>query len=142
MTFLAGWQSENKPSVIIFDQPSVASLLYKVSSIYVLMQQYAHTGDKLVELYKKKTFLTDLPYITQVVNILASLNLTVHPTFQLTAFSFRDFVRFGYVDQADKQSTQLLKQFNVNTYAPTMMLFKEDTEKPVDIIQVEAAPKQ
>lgn len=58
------------------------------------------------------------------------------------AFSFRDFVRFGYVDQADKQSSRLLKQFNVNTYAPTMMLFKEDTEKPVDIIQVEPAPKQ
>uniref|UniRef100_A0A674PFW1 DnaJ homolog subfamily C member 16 n=1 Tax=Takifugu rubripes TaxID=31033 RepID=A0A674PFW1_TAKRU len=89
VSFLAGWQSENKPSVIIFDQPPVAPLLYK-----------------------------------------------------LTAFSFRDFVRFGYVDQAGKHSTRLLKQFNVNTYAPTMMLFKEDTEKPVDIIQARGMKRQ
>lgn len=58
------------------------------------------------------------------------------------AFSFRDFVRFGYVDQGAKHSTRLLKQFSVNTYAPTMMLFKEDTKKPVDIIQVEPALNQ
>lgn len=59
-----------------------------------------------------------------------------HSTLQLTAFSFRDYVRFGYVDQGDAHSTRLLLQFNINTYAPTMLLFKEDTAKPVDIIQV------
>lgn len=58
---------------------------------------------------------------------------------QLTAFAFRDYVRFGYVDQGDTRTTRLLRQFNVNTYAPTMLLFKEDTEKPADIIQVHAA---
>ncbi|MEQ2210580.1 hypothetical protein XENOCAPTIV_015862, partial [Xenoophorus captivus] len=33
-------------------------------------------------------------------------------------------------------------QFNINTYAPTMLLFKEDTEKPVDIIQARGMKKQ
>lgn len=48
-------------------------------------------------------------------------------------------MRFGYVDQGHKRSTRLLQQFNINTYAPTMLLFKENTEKPVDIIQVHPA---
>lgn len=59
-----------------------------------------------------------------------------HSTPQLTAFAFRDYVRFGFVDQSGTSSTRLLLQFNINTYAPTMLLFKEDTVKPVDIIQV------
>lgn len=89
VSFLAGWQSKNKPSVIFFDQHPVSPLLYK-----------------------------------------------------LMAFSFRDFVRFGYVDQGAKHSSRLLKQFSVNTYAPTMMLFKEDTKKPVDIIQARGMTHQ
>lgn len=56
---------------------------------------------------------------------------------QLTAFAYKDYVRFGYVDQGEKHNNRLLRQFNINTYAPTMLLFKEDTEKPVDIIQVQ-----
>ena len=60
-----------------------------------------------------------------------------HSALQLTAFAFREYVRFGYVDQGDTHNTRLLRQFNINTYAPTMLLFKEDTEKPVDIIQVQ-----
>ncbi|XP_075997095.1 dnaJ homolog subfamily C member 16 [Genypterus blacodes] len=62
--------------------------------------------------------------------------------FKLTAFAFRDYVRFGYVDQGDARNTQLLRQFNVNTYAPTMLLFKEDTEKPADIIQARGMKRQ
>ena len=60
---------------------------------------------------------------------------------QLTAFAFRDYVRFGYVDQGEKYNTPLLRRFNINTHAPTMLLFKEDTEKPADIIQVAAQAK-
>ncbi|XP_037534494.1 dnaJ homolog subfamily C member 16 [Nematolebias whitei] len=62
--------------------------------------------------------------------------------YKLTAFAFRDYVRFGHVDQGDAHSTKLLQQFNVNTYAPTMLLFKEDTEKPVDIIQARGMKRQ
>lgn len=62
--------------------------------------------------------------------------------YKLTAFAFRDYVRFGYVDQGDTHNTRLLRQFNINTYAPTMLLFKEDTEKPVDIIQAKGMKRQ
>ncbi|XP_061544201.1 dnaJ homolog subfamily C member 16-like [Phycodurus eques] len=55
--------------------------------------------------------------------------------YKLTAFAFRDYVHFGYIDQGDTHNIQLLRQFNINSYAPIMQLFKEDTEKPVDIIQ-------
>ncbi|CAJ1051639.1 dnaJ homolog subfamily C member 16 [Xyrichtys novacula] len=62
--------------------------------------------------------------------------------YKLTAFAFRDYVRFGYVDQGDTQNNRILQQFNINTYAPTMLLFKEDTEKPVDIIQARGMKRQ
>lgn len=62
--------------------------------------------------------------------------------YKLTAFAFRNYVRFGYVDQGDTHNTRLLRQFNINTYAPTMLLFKEDTEKPVDIIQARGMKRQ
>uniref|UniRef100_A0A3B5MXC9 DnaJ homolog subfamily C member 16 n=1 Tax=Xiphophorus couchianus TaxID=32473 RepID=A0A3B5MXC9_9TELE len=62
--------------------------------------------------------------------------------YKLTAFAFRHYIRFGYVDQGATPNTKLLRQFNINTYAPTMLLFKEDTEKPVDIIQARGMKKQ
>uniref|UniRef100_A0AAX7W471 DnaJ homolog subfamily C member 16 n=1 Tax=Astatotilapia calliptera TaxID=8154 RepID=A0AAX7W471_ASTCA len=62
--------------------------------------------------------------------------------YKLTAFAFRDYVRFGFVDQSGTSSTRLLLQFNINTYAPTMLLFKEDTVKPVDIIQARGMKRQ
>lgn len=62
--------------------------------------------------------------------------------YKLTAFAFRNYVRFGYVDQGDTHNTRLLRQFNINTYAPTMLLFKEDTEKPLDIIQARGMKRQ
>uniref|UniRef100_A0A665WXY4 DnaJ homolog subfamily C member 16 n=1 Tax=Echeneis naucrates TaxID=173247 RepID=A0A665WXY4_ECHNA len=62
--------------------------------------------------------------------------------YKLTAFAFRDYVRFGFVDQGDMHCTRLLRQFNINTYAPTMLLFKEYTEKPVDIIQARGMKRQ
>uniref|UniRef100_A0A8C5CPS7 DnaJ homolog subfamily C member 16 n=1 Tax=Gadus morhua TaxID=8049 RepID=A0A8C5CPS7_GADMO len=88
-SFLNGWQSENKPSVLLFDQVPIFPLMYK-----------------------------------------------------LTAFAFRDYVRFGYVDQGEKYNTPLLRRFNINTHAPTMLLFKEDTEKPADIIQARGMKRQ
>lgn len=62
--------------------------------------------------------------------------------YKLTAFAFRDYVRFGYVDQGEMHNTRMLRQFNINTYAPTMLLFKEDTERPVDIIQARGMKRQ
>lgn len=55
---------------------------------------------------------------------------------QLTAFAYRDYLQFGYVDQGLSETTSLQKKFNINSYAPTMLVFKENAEKPADIIQV------
>ncbi|XP_036415877.1 dnaJ homolog subfamily C member 16 [Colossoma macropomum] len=67
---------------------------------------------------------------------------TVPLLYKLTAFAYRDFVRFGYVDQGLTETTRILQQFNINTYAPTMLLFKENTEKPADVIQFRGMKKQ
>ena len=58
---------------------------------------------------------------------------------QLTAFAYKDYLQFGYVDQGISDTADLLKQFNINTYAPTMLVFKENIDKPADIIQVHAS---
>lgn len=41
--FLAGWQAENKPSVILFDQLPVVPLLYKVSNVFTHICTRTHT---------------------------------------------------------------------------------------------------
>ncbi|KAJ8390135.1 hypothetical protein AAFF_G00110090 [Aldrovandia affinis] len=62
--------------------------------------------------------------------------------FKLTAFAYKDYMQFGYVDQGLSETANLLRQFNINTYAPTMLVFKENTEKPADIIQAKGMKKQ
>ncbi|KAG9353050.1 hypothetical protein JZ751_017626 [Albula glossodonta] len=62
--------------------------------------------------------------------------------YKLAAFTYKDYVRFGYVDQGLTETVNLLQQFNINTYAPTMLLFKENTDKPADIIQAKGMKKQ
>ncbi|XP_064155344.1 dnaJ homolog subfamily C member 16 isoform X1 [Anguilla rostrata] len=62
--------------------------------------------------------------------------------FKLTAFAFKDYLEFGYVDQGLSETANLLRQFNINTYAPTMLVFKENTDKPADIIQAKGMKKQ
>ncbi|KAM9752312.1 dnaJ homolog subfamily C member 16-like [Menidia menidia] len=62
--------------------------------------------------------------------------------YKLTAFAYRDYLQFGYVDQGLSETANLQKQFNINTYAPTMLVFKENIEKPADIIQAKGMKKQ
>ncbi|XP_034446421.1 dnaJ homolog subfamily C member 16 [Hippoglossus hippoglossus] len=62
--------------------------------------------------------------------------------YKLTAFAYKDYLQFGYVDQGLSETADLQKQFNINTYAPTMLVFKESTEKPADIIQAKGMKKQ
>ncbi|KAA0706665.1 DnaJ -like protein subfamily C member 16 [Triplophysa tibetana] len=62
--------------------------------------------------------------------------------FKLTAFAYKDYFQFGYVDQGLSETAELLRRFNINTYAPTMLVFKEDVEKPADIIQAKGMKKQ
>ncbi|XP_062397150.1 dnaJ homolog subfamily C member 16 isoform X2 [Sardina pilchardus] len=61
--------------------------------------------------------------------------------YKLTAFAYKDYVQFGYVDQGLTETANLLRQFNINTYAPTMLVFKENTDKPADIIQAKGMKK-
>uniref|UniRef100_A0A671U0N4 DnaJ homolog subfamily C member 16 n=1 Tax=Sparus aurata TaxID=8175 RepID=A0A671U0N4_SPAAU len=62
--------------------------------------------------------------------------------YKLTAFAYKDYLQFGYVDQGLSETANLQKQFNINTYAPTMLVFKENTDKPADIIQAKGMKKQ
>lgn len=62
--------------------------------------------------------------------------------YKLTAFAFKDYVRFGYVEQGETYNTRLLRQFNINTYAPTLLLFKENTDRAADIIQARGMKRQ
>uniref|UniRef100_H3C2K7 DnaJ homolog subfamily C member 16 n=1 Tax=Tetraodon nigroviridis TaxID=99883 RepID=H3C2K7_TETNG len=62
--------------------------------------------------------------------------------YKLAAFAYRDYLQFGYVDQGLSETTDLQKKFNINSYAPTMLVFKENAEKPADIIQAKGMKKQ
>ncbi|KAA0707909.1 DnaJ -like protein subfamily C member 16 [Triplophysa tibetana] len=62
--------------------------------------------------------------------------------YKLTAFAFKDYVSFGYVDMGLTETSQVVQRFNINTYAPTMLLFKENSEKPADVIQARGMKKQ
>ncbi|KAI3356687.1 hypothetical protein L3Q82_003372 [Scortum barcoo] len=62
--------------------------------------------------------------------------------YKLTAFAYKDYLQFGYVDQGLSETASLQKQFNINTYAPTMLVFKENIDKPADIIQAKGMKKQ
>ncbi|XP_022601111.1 dnaJ homolog subfamily C member 16-like isoform X2 [Seriola dumerili] len=100
---------------------------------------------KLVEKITDNNYLTFLDnwHVENKPTVLLFDQVPVVPLlYKLTAFAFRDYVRFGFVDQGDTHCTRLLRQFNINTYAPTMLLFKEDTEKPVDIIQARGMKRQ
>ncbi|XP_030743889.1 dnaJ homolog subfamily C member 16 [Echinops telfairi] len=81
--FLSGWQQENKPRVLLFDQMPVVPLLYK-----------------------------------------------------LTAFAYKDYLSFGYVNVGLRGAEEMTRQYNVNVYTPTMLIFKEHINKPADVIQV------
>ncbi|XP_072222723.1 dnaJ homolog subfamily C member 16 [Leuresthes tenuis] len=62
--------------------------------------------------------------------------------YKLTAFAYKDYLQFGYVDQGLSETVSLQKRFNINTYAPTMLVFKENIDKPADIIQAKGMKKQ
>uniref|UniRef100_A0AAZ3QZL0 DnaJ homolog subfamily C member 16 n=1 Tax=Oncorhynchus tshawytscha TaxID=74940 RepID=A0AAZ3QZL0_ONCTS len=62
--------------------------------------------------------------------------------YKLTAFAYKDYIQFGYMDQGLSDTPNLLKQININTYAPTMLVFKESIDRPADIIQAKGMKKQ
>ncbi|KAK9392189.1 dnaJ subfamily C member 16 [Crotalus adamanteus] len=62
--------------------------------------------------------------------------------YKLTAFAYRDYLSFGYVCVGLRGTEELSQQYNINVYTPTMMVFKEQVEKPADIIQARHMKKQ
>ncbi|XP_044891063.1 dnaJ homolog subfamily C member 16 isoform X3 [Leopardus geoffroyi] len=87
--FLSGWQQDNKPHVLLFDQMPVVPLLYK-----------------------------------------------------LTAFAYKDYLSFGYVHVGLRGAEEITRQYNVNVYTPTILVFKEHINKPADVIQARGMKKQ
>ncbi|KAG2459686.1 DJC16 protein, partial [Polypterus senegalus] len=61
---------------------------------------------------------------------------------KLTAFAYKDYVQFGYVDQTSSESKSLLRQYNINTIIPAMLIFKEKTDQPADMIQAREMKRQ
>ncbi|XP_051913314.1 dnaJ homolog subfamily C member 16-like [Hippocampus zosterae] len=62
--------------------------------------------------------------------------------YKLTAFAYKDYMQFGYVDQGLSETAHLQRQFNINSYAPTVLVFKENTDNPADILQTKGMKKQ
>ncbi|XP_043917705.1 dnaJ homolog subfamily C member 16 [Protopterus annectens] len=62
--------------------------------------------------------------------------------YKLEAFAYKDFVRFGYVDLGREETEEMTRRYNVNTHAPTMLSFKENVNKPADVIQARGMKKQ
>lgn len=62
--------------------------------------------------------------------------------YKLTAFAYKDYVSFGYVYVGLRGVEEMTRQYNINIYAPTMLIFKEHINKPADVIQARGLKKQ
>ncbi|KAM5132034.1 dnaJ homolog subfamily C member 16 [Mantella aurantiaca] len=62
--------------------------------------------------------------------------------YKLTAFAYKDYLTFGYVDLGQRETEQMSSQYNINMYAPTMLVFKEHIHKPADVVQARGMKKQ
>ncbi|XP_070615043.1 dnaJ homolog subfamily C member 16 [Erythrolamprus reginae] len=62
--------------------------------------------------------------------------------YKLVAFAYRDHLSFGYVYVGLRGTEELSRQYNINVYTPTMMVFKEQVKKPADVIQARHLKKQ
>uniref|UniRef100_A0A8C5K1G8 DnaJ homolog subfamily C member 16 n=1 Tax=Jaculus jaculus TaxID=51337 RepID=A0A8C5K1G8_JACJA len=70
-----------------------------------------------------------------------SLSSSVTPS-QLTAFAYKDYLSFGYVYVGLRGAEEMTRQYNVNVYVPTILIFKEHITKPADVIQARGLKKQ
>ncbi|KAM5246843.1 dnaJ homolog subfamily C member 16 [Ctenodactylus gundi] len=67
---------------------------------------------------------------------------TVPLLYKLTAFAYKDYLSFGYVYVGVRGTEEMTRQYNINVYTPTLVVFKEHTNKPADMIQVRGLKKQ
>ncbi|XP_008056308.1 dnaJ homolog subfamily C member 16 isoform X2 [Carlito syrichta] len=61
---------------------------------------------------------------------------------KLVAFAHKDYLSFGYVYMGLRGAEEITRQYNINIYAPTLLAFKENTNKPADVIQARNMKKQ
>ncbi|XP_043429761.1 dnaJ homolog subfamily C member 16 isoform X3 [Prionailurus bengalensis] len=62
--------------------------------------------------------------------------------YKLTAFAYKDYLSFGYVHVGLRGAEEITRQYNVNVYTPTILVFKEHINKPADVIQARGMKKQ
>ncbi|NXH11250.1 DJC16 protein, partial [Bucco capensis] len=62
--------------------------------------------------------------------------------YKLTAFAYREYFSFGYVYVGLRGTEELSRQYNINVYTPTIMVFKENINKPADVVQARDMKKQ
>ncbi|XP_051895343.1 dnaJ homolog subfamily C member 16 isoform X2 [Pristis pectinata] len=62
--------------------------------------------------------------------------------YKLTAFHFKDYIAFGYVETGIEKTEEILTNYNINSYTSTIMIFKENIDKASDVIQAKGMKKQ
>ncbi|XP_072334373.1 dnaJ homolog subfamily C member 16 isoform X2 [Scyliorhinus torazame] len=62
--------------------------------------------------------------------------------YKLIAFQFRDYVKFGSVETGTEMTEEILARYSISGSTSTMMIFKENVDKPADIIQAKGLRKQ
>lgn len=62
--------------------------------------------------------------------------------YKLTAFQFKDYITFGYVETGVENTEEILTNYNINSYTSTIMIFKENIHKASDVIQGKGIKKQ
>uniref|UniRef100_A0AC11DP19 DnaJ heat shock protein family (Hsp40) member C16 n=1 Tax=Ovis aries TaxID=9940 RepID=A0AC11DP19_SHEEP len=61
---------------------------------------------------------------------------------KLTAFAHKDYLSFGYVYVGLRGAEEMTRQYSVNVYTPTILIFKEHIHKPADVIQARGMKRQ
>ncbi|XP_028921232.1 dnaJ homolog subfamily C member 16 isoform X3 [Ornithorhynchus anatinus] len=62
--------------------------------------------------------------------------------YKLTAFAYKDYLSFGYVYAGIRGTEEMTSQYNINVFAPTLLIFKEHINKPADVVQARGMKKQ
>ncbi|XP_069774952.1 dnaJ homolog subfamily C member 16 isoform X1 [Narcine bancroftii] len=62
--------------------------------------------------------------------------------YKLTAFQFKDYIKFGYVETGIEKTEKILTNYNIKSYTSTIMIFKENVDKASDVIQAKGMKKQ
>ncbi|KAK7930459.1 hypothetical protein WMY93_006854 [Mugilogobius chulae] len=132
------------PSILGLVSGRVSFFHYSVAKEHLLQFVEDLLPQRLVERVNDKNhlqFLGSWHELNKPHVLLFDQTPTVPLLFKLTAFSHRDHLQFGYVDQGLSETSELQRKFNINTYAPTMLVLKESTDKPADIIQAKELKK-